>query len=593
MGFTLSNMSDVNLPDTLLPADEFLRMFPMRCQKLMWFLGAGASASAGIKTAYSMIWDFKREIYCSRNKISLRACTDLSSQIVRRKIQSYFDSLPDAPAMDSDEEYSYYFKTAWRTESDRRAYIEQAVKGAKPSYGHLALASLAKIDHLRHIWTTNFDSLLEDATATVFGSTSDLTVASLDSPNLAQEAIDSQRHPLLVKIHGDFRSNDLKNTEPELKSQNSILEQVLIESLQNLGLCVIGYSGRDQSVMAAFKRAMDDDRRAFRSGFFWFYRSSSPVLPEVQELIKYARSKNIEAYLIEADTFDELMSDIVMLTPGLPSEIETLLDAKRERVTTHRPVNKSGNYPLLRFNAFPIVNFPSVCRLIDCGIDGASAVKEAVEKSGLPIVAGRRNVGVIAFGGDSDCRSCFNEFSITQFDLHKISFHRLEYDSAEHGLLAEALWLACGRESKVIPIARGRSRWLTVDPEKLRDPSYAKMATVIPKPVGQTKISQTPYREGVQLRLAAASGQLWLVLQPSIFFDYPDGQPLPDDAKEFARERSARRYNKNWNGIYDAWSSIIFQEESVKSFRALGCQTGVDAEFTIGSISGYSARGQK
>jgi len=31
----------------------------------MWFLGAGASAGAGIPTAWDMIWEFKRLIYCT------------------------------------------------------------------------------------------------------------------------------------------------------------------------------------------------------------------------------------------------------------------------------------------------------------------------------------------------------------------------------------------------------------------------------------------------------------------------------------------------------------------------------------------------
>ena len=32
-----------------------------------FFLGSGASAQAGIPTGGTMIWDFKRELYCSEN----------------------------------------------------------------------------------------------------------------------------------------------------------------------------------------------------------------------------------------------------------------------------------------------------------------------------------------------------------------------------------------------------------------------------------------------------------------------------------------------------------------------------------------------
>lgn len=40
-------------------ADDFARRFALRAGNLMWFLGAGASAAAGIPTAGDMIWEFK------------------------------------------------------------------------------------------------------------------------------------------------------------------------------------------------------------------------------------------------------------------------------------------------------------------------------------------------------------------------------------------------------------------------------------------------------------------------------------------------------------------------------------------------------
>jgi hypothetical protein len=115
---------------------EFLRLYPMRSPNLMWLLGAGASAAAGISTAYHMIWEFKRAIYCSTQRVPLSACSDLSNSIVRTKIQQHFDSLSGAPKEDAAEEYSFYFDLAYSSEADRRKYIDQSVAKAKPSYGH-------------------------------------------------------------------------------------------------------------------------------------------------------------------------------------------------------------------------------------------------------------------------------------------------------------------------------------------------------------------------------------------------------------------------------------------------------------------------
>src|SRR2546421_683678 len=116
---------------------EFLRLFPLRAPNLIWFLGAGASASSGIATAGDMIWDFKRRLYCSEQGISIRACDDISSPNVRGKIQRYLDSRRDCPADGAEEEYCHYFSSVFPNEADRRRYIDQLIAKATPSFGFL------------------------------------------------------------------------------------------------------------------------------------------------------------------------------------------------------------------------------------------------------------------------------------------------------------------------------------------------------------------------------------------------------------------------------------------------------------------------
>src|SRR5882724_293015 len=146
-------------------AAEFLRLFPLRAQNLMWFLGAGASASSGIATAGDMIWDFKRRLYCSEQGISIRACEDLSNPVVRGKIQRYLDGRGGCPGDGAEEEYSHYFSAVFPNEADRRRYIDQLISKAVPSYGFLALGVLMKVGLLRVLWTMNFDRNVEDGAA--------------------------------------------------------------------------------------------------------------------------------------------------------------------------------------------------------------------------------------------------------------------------------------------------------------------------------------------------------------------------------------------------------------------------------------------
>src|SRR5713101_5257834 len=90
--------------------DEFLRLYPARTPQLMWFLGAGASVAAGVPTAVDMIWDFKRSLYCSQQKVPITRCPDLSDQRLRDRLQLYFSEQPNYPQAGAPDEYSFYFE---------------------------------------------------------------------------------------------------------------------------------------------------------------------------------------------------------------------------------------------------------------------------------------------------------------------------------------------------------------------------------------------------------------------------------------------------------------------------------------------------
>ncbi len=53
----------------------------------------------------------------------------------------------------------------------------------------------------------------------VLGGTGRLVVTDLNRAELAREALNEGRWPLLVKLHGDFQSRRLKNTVDELGSR--------------------------------------------------------------------------------------------------------------------------------------------------------------------------------------------------------------------------------------------------------------------------------------------------------------------------------------------------------------------------------------
>jgi hypothetical protein len=65
-------------------ADDFARRFSLRAPNLMWFLGSGASAAAGIPTAFDMIWEFKQQLFISQRRVSFYSGLMETSKTVNR-----------------------------------------------------------------------------------------------------------------------------------------------------------------------------------------------------------------------------------------------------------------------------------------------------------------------------------------------------------------------------------------------------------------------------------------------------------------------------------------------------------------------------
>src|SRR6266853_3292906 len=172
-----------------IAADDFSRRFSLRAPNLMWLLGAGASASAGIPTAYDMVWEFKQLLFVSQRRFSPQAVADLSNPAIRAQLQAHIDASGRLPPSGAVDEYAALFEAVYPSEKDRQNYLASKMAGAKPSYGHLALATLMHARLTRLVWTPNFDSLVADACAKIYDTTGSLTTVTLDAPELAAQAI--------------------------------------------------------------------------------------------------------------------------------------------------------------------------------------------------------------------------------------------------------------------------------------------------------------------------------------------------------------------------------------------------------------------
>ena len=293
-------------------------------------LGAGASVSSGVKTAEEMTAGWRLGLY-------RRAQTH----------QPFQAWLEDQPWYGEIDEYGRLFETMHDLPSQRRMVVEDTLKGAQPSWGHVYLANLIEHGYFNVVFTTNFDDLLTEACYRYTDSTRPL-VAAHDSA-IRNLRVTSAR-PKIIKLHGDFLYDDIKNTPSETKVLEDNTKDKLRQFANEYGLVIVGYGGRDASVMNALEELLSSED-TFPNGIYWcMYDSTAQMSPALQRICEDKR-----VYIINIDGFDALLADLhnatqIDLPTGLASPFKftrdrasILLDADQS-VLAHPAVEKDAEF---------------------------------------------------------------------------------------------------------------------------------------------------------------------------------------------------------------------------------------------------------
>jgi hypothetical protein len=102
---------------------EFTSVFSARPQNFAWFLGAGASATAGLPTATDVIWDLKRRFYRREENQDISR-QDMQNEPVRARIQAFMESR-GFPELWAADEYTAYFEKIFGDDKERqRRYLK-------------------------------------------------------------------------------------------------------------------------------------------------------------------------------------------------------------------------------------------------------------------------------------------------------------------------------------------------------------------------------------------------------------------------------------------------------------------------------------
>lgn len=338
--------------------------FCLRPQQFAWFLGAGASAVAGLPTATDIIWDLKRRYYCREESQDISR-QDVQVDAIKARIQSYMLSR-GFPGEGNVGEYTTYFEKIFGEDKERqRQYLTAILSEDKVtlSVGNRILGALLATGQSRAVFTTNFDSVLERSVAEVSGRS--LSAYHLEGAKSAIKALNSEEYPLYCKLHGDFRYDSIKNLERDLAAQNADLSQCLTNAANRFGFIIAGYSGRDDSIMELLRSVLSTPN-PFPHGLFWTGMKNGRVLPAVRKLIDDAKRAGVDSAIVEVETFDAFM---LRLWRNVENKDATL-DAKvrkSQRATVSIPQPQSGRGAIIRMNALPITSLPGECQALTFG----------------------------------------------------------------------------------------------------------------------------------------------------------------------------------------------------------------------------------
>lgn len=400
---------------------------------------------------------------------------------------------------------------------------------------------------IRSVWTTNFDQLTSRALG-------DQTVSpievGIDSAHRAVRATHSGEL-LIVSLHGDYRYDSLKNTTTELQEQEECLEQALVQEITNTPTIVCGYSGRDISVMNAFRQAYDQKGVGT---LYWCIQDADNVTPQVRSLINSARSNGRSAYLVPIQGFDDLMIRLALHCLDHPGqERVTQLIAQNADTDGPRrtPFRIEIGHPtaVLKSNAFEI-ECPSEAIAFEPRSWPDSSVWRWVrdQTSEREVVAVPFKGQIFALGTVDDIRACFGDNIRHQPQRTPLFAEHLRHeDGAITSLLREALVCSMTHTTGVQSDG-SRELWLTHS-------SRQEMLD------GETYL----VFHSVYLTLRQVDARTCLILKPSLKVRTPTDEAAPREVANTLKLRIlGYQHNKAFNDAVNEWRQVLLTADAAQ-----------------------------
>jgi hypothetical protein len=259
---------------------------------------------------------------------SLTSGASSFGQVIESVANDYSDKDPSAMSWD-DKVAEFYDILDGFSESERYAIIKKHIEGQRPSAGYHCLAQLAKEGYFDVIFSTNYDTFVEDAFADAGLRARDFTKL-INGQDTEEGIIKALRYPQprikLVKLHGDLGARIFAFTPEEIFQFSEKIESVLTDYLSR-DVIINGHSMRD-----------DDINRCLREkgGALWYVNPSAPKASDfIWRAIRVRNGTTIEGEDGCFDHFFCVLRDELVGAPPAEAAVSTVAPTE---TTTAPPV---------------------------------------------------------------------------------------------------------------------------------------------------------------------------------------------------------------------------------------------------------------
>ncbi len=517
-----------------LDFDAFLRSVKGNINsKFSFLLGAGCSITSGIQAAGDCIWEWKFDIYRTGN-LNNHIVDPRKSNESKKIVQSWLESqhYENMPKNGSLEEYSFYFEKAYPIEADRVAYFKKMCSEIPPYVGYKLLCLLNKYGLVQTTWTTNLDGLIERAAHQLNISPKNI---NLDRPSDIYSPYTS-KEMRIVALHGDYKYSSLKNTTRELDNQNETFVESLTHCLKDQHLIVLGYSGRDKSLMKALEQSFQKDGY----GRLYWCGYGSIVPKEVQVLIENIKNVGREAYYIDTQGFDHVMLSLVNICYGddpiKNKEIQSVISsypAKQEITSFKIGGAKSGK--LYALNLIPVI-FPSeVLKFKTTSRLSWNELREYIHDRDM--VAIPYGDEIYAIATPSQIKEIFGNISSGEIERVFVDLDLVEKNSHFNALMRDAIIHVLSGRTGIMGDTKIRKIW--------RVSQYLR-------------VGDSTAHEALSVNIVFKPNEKFalLSLKPSLYFDSKEG--LSNELANITmRKYLDKIYNRQYYSKINEWLMMI------------------------------------